>query len=294
MLSLSQSAIRLVRSSLILASLFAAAALSACSDASEPVPARAIAPTEPSGYIAMSGVLTVTPGTLDFGSVLLGETSAPRSVVVTNTGSGPLTLTSAYGIGAGDFLPVTTNDDCVLYQPILPGDQCTFTWLFEPIATGARSGYQQILSDGGNVDVQFVGTSYSSADVAVSIGASPTTAQVGKTLTYTIAVKNLGPGNATGITLSDVLPPMTTFVSISSATKTLPCTTPAVGSTGAVSCFVSWMSAGATITYDLVVNVPAKGRFTAITDTATVSTTSTDPASSNNSATITVPVRGKK
>ena len=304
MLSLSQSAIGLVRTSVILASLFAAAALSACSDASEPASARAIVPTQPSGTIVTTGALTVTPATLDFGTVLLGASSASSSVVVTNTGSGPLTLTSAYGFSAGDFLPIDTNDDCVLYQPIQPGDQCTFTWQFTPIAVGSRSGYQEILSDGGNVNVQFAGTSYSSADVAVSIGASPTTAQAGKTLTYTIAVTNLGPGNATAIALSDVLPPMTTFASISNSKTTvasvansatpLPCTTPPVGSTGSVSCFVSWMPAGATITYQLVVNVQQKGRVTAISNTATVSTTSTDPASSNDSATITIPVRGKK
>lgn len=294
MLSLSQSALRLVRSSVILASLFAAAALSACSDASEPATASAVSPTQPSSYLAMSGVLSVTPPSIDFGSVLLGESSTPRAVVVTNTGDGPLTLTSAYGIGAGDFVPVKTDGDCVLYEQILPGDQCTFSWAFQPIAAGARSGYQEIQSDGGNVNVQFVGTSYSNADVGVSIAASPTTAQPGKTLTYTIAVKNLGPGNATGITLGDVLPSATTFASISSSIQTLPCTTPAVGSPGAVSCSVSWMSAGSTITYQLVVNVPAKGRLTAISNTATVSTTSTDSVSSNDSASITVPVRGKK
>jgi uncharacterized repeat protein (TIGR01451 family) len=305
MLSLSQSAIRLVRTSVILASLFAAAALSACSDAREPASARAIAPTEPSATIVTTGALTVTPASLDFGTVLLGASSASRSVVVTNTGTGPLTLTSAYGFSAGDFLPVNTNADCVLYQPIQPGDQCTFTWQFTPIAVGSRSGYQEILSDGGNVNVQFTGTSYSSADVAVSIGASSTTAQAGKTLTYTIAVTNLGPGNATGIALSDILPPMTTFASISNSTTTtvasvagsatpLPCTSPPVGSTGTVSCFVSWMPAGATITYQLVVNVQQKARVTAISNTATVTTTSTDPASSNDSATITIPVRGKK
>jgi uncharacterized repeat protein (TIGR01451 family) len=304
MRSLSQSAIRLVRTSVILASLFAAAALSACSDAREPASARAIAPTEPSATIVTTGALTVTPASLDFGTVLLGATSASRSVVVTNTGTGPLTLTSAYGFSAGDFLPVNTNADCVLYQPIQPGDQCTFTWQFTPIAVGSRSGYQEILSDGGNVNVQFTGTSYSSADVAVSIGASSTTAQAGKTLTYTIAVTNLGPGNATGIALSDVLPPMTTFASITNSTTTvasvagsatpLPCTSPPVGSTGSVSCVVSWMPAGATITYQLVVNVQQKARVTAISNTATVTTTSTDPASSNDSATITIPVRGKK
>lgn len=294
MLSLSHSAIRLVRSSVILASLFAAAALSACADASDPALARTIAPTQPSGSIAMAGVLTVTPDTLDFGTVLLGNTTAPRAVVVTNTGTGPLTLTSAYSFGAGDFLPVNTNDDCVLYQPMQPGDQCTFTWEFNPFAVGARLGYQEILSDGGNVNVQFLGTSYSSADVTVGIGANPTSVQVGKTLTYTITVKNLGPGNATGITMSDVLPSTTTFASISSSTKTLPCTTPAVGSTGSVSCYFSWMPAGYTLTYQLVVNVPTGGRIASISNTATVGTTSTDPAPSNNSATVTISARGKK
>jgi uncharacterized repeat protein (TIGR01451 family) len=293
MFRLADSSLR-VRSSLVLAGLLSVVVLSACSDATDPMPARGLAPTQPAGYLALAGELTATPDTIDFGTVLLGGESAPKTVTIKNTGTGPLALWSAYGIGAGDFLPVPSNGDCVLDQPMQPGDQCTFTWVFKPLAIGQRVGYQQLLSDGGNVNVQFVGESYSDADVAVSIAANPTTVQAGKPLTYTIAITNRGPGNATGITLTDVLPSMTTFSSISSSIKTLPCTTPAVGSTGTVACELSWMPAGTTVTYQLVVNVPSGGRYSSIVNTAAITTTSTDKVSSNDSASITVSTRGKK
>ena len=64
--------------------------------------------------------------------------------------------------------------------------------VFELVFNTSMTGYQEILSDGGNVNVQFVGTSYSNSDVAVSMDVTPTTVQVGKTLTYTIAVTRPG------------------------------------------------------------------------------------------------------
>lgn len=285
--------IRFVRSALVMAGLVATAALSACSDATEPAPARALGPTPRSAYFAQ-GSLVVTPDTLTFGTVLLGQESAPMSVTLRNAGTVALSLWDESLIGPGDFYQVTGGNDCVLNQAMQPGDQCTLSYVFKPIAGGARSSYVMLQSDGGSVNLQLRGTSYTDADMAVRIAANPTTVQVGKPLTYTVTLKNLGPGNATGITMSDVLPPMTTFQSISASTKTLPCTTPAVGSTGTVSCDFSWMPAGYELTYTLVVNVPTGGRIPSISNTATVSTTSADAVKSNDSATITIQARGKK
>lgn len=409
MIRFSESAVRLVRSSLIVAGLVAAAALSACSDAAEP--SRAIAPTEPartigstapitfdvsslefgdqvvgtasapkvitltnngttdlvsygiftsgtdwqdfyvqynsggtcnnkvavppggsctlylvfkptalgprSGFLQIllydntsaylnytgngvlaPGVLSVSPSALSFGSLELGKTSAPKNVVVENTGTTPLTLYSAMtsGPGAGDFPPLTTSDDCVLNVAMQPGQKCTLSFVFAPTLAGARSTTLEIDSDGGKQSVAFDGTGVAPivyADVGIGLGANPTSAMVGKPLTYTITVKNLGSSVASGVTVTDVIPSTTTFVKISTSTNA-PCTAPAVGGTGTVICSLGSMAPGATTTIQLVVNVLSGGRAS-LGNTATVSTSpSVDPVSANNSATVTTTVYGKK
>jgi uncharacterized repeat protein (TIGR01451 family) len=71
------------------------------------------------------------------------------------------------------------------------------------------------------------------ADLAVSVGPLPRTVKVGRTITCTITVTNIGPDAAALAVLSDMLPSNTTFVSFAAPsgwTKSVP----AVGSTGTV------------------------------------------------------------
>ncbi len=72
------------------------------------------------------------------------------------------------------------------------------------------------------------------ADLGVT-KTGPVTAQAGDSITYTITVSNNGPQTALDSVLSDLLPPQTTFVSLSAPSGVL-CTTPAVGATGIVNC----------------------------------------------------------
>src|SRR5438128_2741717 len=92
--------------------------------------------------------------------------------------------------------------------------------------------------------------------------------------------------------MSDPLPAQTTFLS-----ETHPagwtCTTPAVGSTGTVSCTAASLASGATATFTIVVQVSSIASGT-ISNTATVNSASTsDPNTANNSATATTTV-GKR
>jgi uncharacterized repeat protein (TIGR01451 family) len=287
---------RIFSASLVpVAAILAATVLSACSDVNDPVSTRSLAPSQPNAiWIEPVPVLAVTPDTLAFGAVQVGSKSATKTVTITNIGTAPLRLWGAYAYGLGDFLPVTNTDSnaCVIQQPIPPATQCTFKWEFQPLTVGARTGVQEIESDGGKISVQFTGSGYSIADVAVGIAANPTTAQVGKPLTYAVTLKNLSGSVATGVTLTDSLPAGTTFASYS-APLNAQCTTPAVGGTGAVTCSFAKIAGGFAYTIQLGVNVLSGGR-TSLSNTATVTTTSTDPVSANNSATLVIPVRGKK
>lgn len=129
------------------------------------------------------------------------------------------------------------------------------------------------------------------ADLAVtkSDGADPVTA--GQNLTYTITVANAGPGEAQSVTLTDTLPTGATFVSATAPAGWM-LATPDVGSGGTVTATASTLAAdvtaGAVVT--IVVNVGA-GVTGTLTNTAAVSSATTDPDSANDSAMATTTVR---
>lgn len=114
------------------------------------------------------------------------------------------------------------------------------------------------------------------------------TIKSGANLSYALTAKNNGPDTAQGITVTDVTPTGTTFVSVTPNTGS--CTAPPVGGTGTVTCTVGTMANGVTFKITLVVNVNAASGST-ITDTATVTSTTYDPNTKNNTATATTTVQ---
>jgi uncharacterized repeat protein (TIGR01451 family) len=130
-----------------------------------------------------------------------------------------------------------------------------------------------------------------SADLSVTKTA-PVTVVSGQNLTYTLAVINAGPDAASSALLADVLPAGTTFVSVvqtSGPAATI--TTPPVGGTGTVTATWASLSSGATATFALMANVnAATPGGTVITNTATVTSTTSDPNPANNAATVTTTV----
>ncbi|MFB9262433.1 Ig-like domain repeat protein [Bradyrhizobium erythrophlei] len=123
------------------------------------------------------------------------------------------------------------------------------------------------------------------ADLSVT-KVGPASVQHGQNATYTITVNNAGPSNAANAQLTDVLPPNTTFVSFSQTTgPVFSASTPAVGGTGAVTASLASLAPGASATFTLVAQVNAAAPAgSAITNTATVSSTSSDPNNANDTA----------
>jgi uncharacterized repeat protein (TIGR01451 family) len=114
------------------------------------------------------------------------------------------------------------------------------------------------------------------ADLAITKSGAPDPALVGGSLTYTIGVTNNGPSTATGVTLTDPLPPSTTFVSATTSQGT--CS--AAG--GTVTCALGTLANGAGATVTVRVTPTAKGT---LTNTASVQGNEPDPDTANNSAT---------
>jgi hypothetical protein len=106
----------------------------------------------------------------------------------------------------------------------------------------------------------------------------------------------LGPGRAIDITLTDDVPPDTTFWRASWSSTAATCTTPAVGDIGTVTCrpnnATSSLAANSSFRVTMTVRVTA-GAGPAVFDQATVSIPSSldyDPDTSNNSAVFSVAV----
>jgi uncharacterized repeat protein (TIGR01451 family) len=131
------------------------------------------------------------------------------------------------------------------------------------------------------------------ADLSV-VKTGPAQQGAGVDISYAITVSNSGPSDAASVVLNDAIPDNTTFVSFTQDTgPTFTCSTPSVGGTGAVSCSLASLANGTTATFTLVVNVNAlTTEGTIITNTASVSTTTSDPNQANNSSTVTTQIVG--
>ena len=82
----------------------------------------------------------VLPGNLIFETQALNTTSSAQAVTLSNTGTGPLTITSI--AASGDF---GVTDTCG--SSVAPGNGCTLQVTFRPTATGTRTGTLTINDD---------------------------------------------------------------------------------------------------------------------------------------------------
>jgi uncharacterized repeat protein (TIGR01451 family) len=115
------------------------------------------------------------------------------------------------------------------------------------------------------------------ADVSIT-NSGPATVAWPANITYDIVVANAGPSPAAGVTVADILPAGTTFVSA----------TPSQGfcsGTSTVSCSLGTVAAGRSATVVLVVVSPRIS--VPVANTATVVSTTPDPNTANNRSTTT-------
>ncbi|MBK5258553.1 MAG: DUF11 domain-containing protein [Thermoanaerobaculia bacterium] len=193
-----------------------------------------------------------------------------------------LTLNWADGDGADKTITVTVNDDA------LPEGAETVT-----LTLGAPTG-GAVLGAPSLATLTISANDAATADLGVTKTDSPDPVLAGANITYTIALTNNGPNDATTVALTDVLPANTAFVSLLSP-GSYACTTPAVGAAGTVTCNSPTLVNGVTDNFTLVVQVgAATANGTIITNTATVASATTDANPANDTATVqtTVAVAG--
>jgi uncharacterized repeat protein (TIGR01451 family) len=126
------------------------------------------------------------------------------------------------------------------------------------------------------------------ADLSVTTTVAPSGAiEAGTNVTYTLTVQNHGPADAGNVTLTDKLATGTGFVSFS-APAGWDCTSPAVGSSGDVTCQATSLANGATAVITIVASVNCSTPdATSISNTATViDQTPPDSNHANDSQTV--------
>ena len=220
------------------------------------------------GLSAASGVVVTDTLPVGTGWIL---SDAPAFSGCTNPGlgnSGVVQCTLPTTLAAGATVTVTITVVVNAGAPALLSNTATVT----------TSGTLEV-TPADNTDVETTAVAAPSADVAITkaAGAGPFTA--GANIPYTITVTNNGPAAAAAVSMTDVIPAGSTFVSANSTQGSCSGTTTVV-------CSIGTLAAAGTATITLVVQSPATAGV--LVNSASVSATTADADLSNNSATATV------
>ncbi|MGD0988576.1 MAG: C25 family cysteine peptidase [Candidatus Sulfotelmatobacter sp.] len=214
----------------------------------------------------------------------------PTSAIVTVNDTLPVGLTPTSATGAGWSCSVASQTVSCTDPSMLASSSSFITILANVLQTAPSTETNTALVSGGG-EINLSNDSYtdianvvSSADLSVTNVASPAPVTSGSNLTFTQVLTNNGPSAADNATLVQAVPANTTFVSVTAPTG-WSCVTPLIGATGNVVCTALSMTGNTAATFSMVVKVnTGLANGTVITDTATASSSVSDPNSLNNTA----------
>lgn len=231
----------------------------------------AITSTDTPDPVNATGTITYTVTLTNAGPDAAASTSVSLSTangtITSVTAVTPLTCTltacTAASLPTGSYAMTVT---------VTPGTAATTSLT----ATASSTTFDNSSADNSTTQTTAV---TAQADVEV-LKSGPATAVAGNQVVYTIKVKNIGPSPAASVTVSDPTPANTTFVSNSG------------DCTSAYPCSLGTMSVGqvATITSTYTI---AAGFNGTISNTASATAATADPATGNNAATVTTTVGPK-
>lgn len=236
----------------------------------------------------------------------LGMTEGPNPVILGNTLTYSMTITNngpntATGVALSQTLPgnvqivsastsqglISTNSGgtvtCNLGN-LLVGGTATVTVVVFPVSAGTIFSTATVGSkeDDFNLanNTATVGTVVQSptADIAVGLAANPSPILVGGIFNYTVSVSNNGPSTATGVVVTNTLPPNISLISANSSQGT--CSS----INNLITCALGTLLKGSNATITIQARALNVGTITA---TATASANQIDPAPTNNTASVT-------
>ncbi|HKS22366.1 MAG TPA: hypothetical protein VJZ76_06185 [Thermoanaerobaculia bacterium] len=215
------------------------------------------------------------------GTAVAGQT-ANFTITVTNNGPSDATSVTVSDPAPAGTTWASNSGGCTSAFPcalgtLIPGQSVTINTAFAlpSNATGTVTNTATVASsttsdpNGTNNTANATASVTQSADLSIT-KSGPSNAIPNSTIAYDVTVTNLGPSDATGVTISDPTPSRLTFVSASGACASYPCT-------------IATIAAGASKSIHATYSV-SSGPVTTITNTASVSATTTDPSTANNSA----------
>jgi FG-GAP-like repeat/Abnormal spindle-like microcephaly-assoc'd, ASPM-SPD-2-Hydin/Cep192 domain 4 len=142
--------------------------------------------------VALTGTTPVflSPATVTFPAQYVGTSGLPQSVVLNNTGSAALTITSVT-TSTADFAPLSTCGNS-----LGPGASCSIGVFFDPTTSGTLNGILTV-TDSASDSPQTVSLTGIGQDF--TIGASSSTANIspGQTANYSVSVAPAGGFNQT-------------------------------------------------------------------------------------------------
>lgn len=161
-----------------------------------------------------------------------------------------------------------------------PADGCTFWYTNSYYAATSSSGWRTRIGSFAFPSCIQQGQ----ADLSVTKSASADPVAVRSALTYTLTATNLGPQQATGVTLTDTLPAGVALRSIT--TTSGHCSVAA----GTVTCLLGSLASGTSATVTIKVTTPVSPG--PIVNEAGIAAQQTDPDPANNSVSLTTSVLG--
>jgi len=139
--------------------------------------------------VALSGVgvapsASLNPTTLSFGNQAVGTTSAAQVVTLSNTGIGPLSISS---IGIGGMNPGSFAQANTCGNMLAVNGSCPISVTFKPGSTGSKSAVLQVHDAAGTQSASLSGTGTTSGGVPPAFtSASSTTFTVGVSGSFTV------------------------------------------------------------------------------------------------------------
>jgi len=196
-------------------------------------------------------------GNIALGYNVSSSTVFPSIRIAGRLAGDPLgTMTEALTLqaGSGSATPTSQPMRCTCLwadysqMALDPADDCSFwyTGTYQPVTSNQYTWATRI---GAFRFADCV------ADIAVMKTTSPAgVVEAGTSVTYTVMVTNDGPAGAGNLTFNDAVPAGTSLVSFGAAPG-WSCTSPAVGSSGAIACSADSLSSGAAAKFMVVAHV---------------------------------------
>ncbi|MGD9118971.1 MAG: choice-of-anchor D domain-containing protein [Dehalococcoidia bacterium] len=224
--------------------------------------------------------ITVTPGSIDFGSVTVGSSSPDEVVTISNDGDADLCIYDVALKGA-DISQFTITNNVTPNLILPPCASANVSVQFKPLTEGNKHASLVIHSNDPCESYLYIpltgtGVPKAYADVEITKSDDPDPVITGGTITYTVNVANKGPDAATGVTVTDNLPEGVVFQSATTST----------GLTDYLSGNITWeigpLASGASA--GIVIEVIAPAEAGIITNRVSVSGNEDDPVPANNEA----------